>query len=135
MLILGAKLLARRTEKLGWIELLAIVGIGMAPAFLVVVEPDLGTGLNILLLLFGLILYRGISGPVFKTLLVAVPILLPCGWFLLKPYQKQRILTLRRSRRKGPLGSGYHTHQSRIAIGSGQMWARAFSRAPRASLR
>ncbi|NMC50754.1 MAG: FtsW/RodA/SpoVE family cell cycle protein [Desulfovibrio sp.] len=53
VLILGAKLLAKRTEKLGWIELMAVVGIGMVPAFLVIVEPDLGTGLNILLLLFG----------------------------------------------------------------------------------
>ncbi len=62
VLILGAKLLAKRTEKLGWIELLAVVGIGLVPAFLVIVEPDLGTGLNILLLLVGLILYRASPG-------------------------------------------------------------------------
>ncbi len=134
VLILGAKLLAKRTEKLGWIELLAVVGIGLVPAFLVIVEPDLGTGLNILLLLVGLILYRGISGPVFKTLLVSVPILLPCAWFALKPYQKQRILTLF-DPEKDPLGSGYHIIQSRIAIGSGRMWGKGFLEGTQSQLR
>jgi rod shape determining protein RodA len=134
VLILGAKLLAKRSEKLGWLELFSVVGLGMVPALLVIVEPDLGTGLNILLLLCGLILYRGISGPVFKTLLVSVPILLPCGWFVLKPYQKQRILTLL-DPEKDPLGSGYHIIQSRIAIGSGQMWGKGFLEGTQSQLR
>ena len=44
----------------------------MPVALLIIVEPDLGTGLNVMLLVCGLILFRGLSGPVFKTLVVAM---------------------------------------------------------------
>lgn len=42
-------------------------------------------------------------------------------WDLLKPYQKDR-LTLFLDPEKDPLGGGYHLIQSRIAIGSGELW-------------
>ena len=42
-------------------------------------------------------------------------------WSLLKDYQKDRLI-LFLNPEKDPLGGGYHLIQSRIAIGSGQMW-------------
>ena len=42
-------------------------------------------------------------------------------WGLLKDYQKDR-LVLFLAPEKDPLGGGYHLIQSRIAIGSGEMW-------------
>ena len=44
-------------------------------------------------------------------------------WGILKPYQKDR-LTLFLDPEKNPLGGGYQLIQSRIAIGSGEMWGR-----------
>lgn len=44
-------------------------------------------------------------------------------WGLLKDYQKDRI-TLFINPEKDPLGGGYHLIQSRIAIGSGELWGR-----------
>jgi rod shape determining protein RodA len=44
-------------------------------------------------------------------------------WGLLKDYQKDR-LTLFLHPEKNPLGGGYQLIQSRIAIGSGEMWGR-----------
>lgn len=44
-------------------------------------------------------------------------------WGLLKEYQKDR-LTLFLNPEKNPLGGGYQLIQSRIAIGSGEMWGR-----------
>ncbi|MGK7934036.1 MAG: rod shape-determining protein RodA [Microcystaceae cyanobacterium] len=44
-------------------------------------------------------------------------------WGLLKDYQKDR-LTLFLNPEKNPLGGGYQLIQSRIAIGSGEMWGR-----------
>jgi len=134
MLILGAKLLSKRSEMLGWLELFQIVAVGLVPALLIIVEPDLGSGLSVLLLLFGLILYRGISASILKVMAVVVPVLVPCGWFFLRPYQKQRILTLL-DPEKDPLGSGYHIIQSRIAIGSGQMWGKGFLEGTQSQLR
>ena len=43
---------------------------------------------------------------------------MPSGWFLLKDYQKNRILTFFDSERD-PLGAGYNIRQSIIAIGAG----------------
>ena len=42
----------------------------------------------------------------------------PLFWFLLKEYQKRRVLTLFNPE-LDPLGAGYHLIQSKIAIGSG----------------
>ncbi|MGB3518338.1 MAG: FtsW/RodA/SpoVE family cell cycle protein, partial [Elainellaceae cyanobacterium] len=44
-------------------------------------------------------------------------------WGLLKDYQKDRLI-LFLDPDKDPLGGGYHLIQSRIAIGSGQLWGR-----------
>ncbi len=44
-------------------------------------------------------------------------------WGLLKEYQKDR-LTLFLNPEKDPLGGGYHLIQSRIAIGSGEIWGK-----------
>jgi rod shape determining protein RodA len=134
MLLLAAKILSKRSEYMGWLDLFGILAVSLPVALLIIVEPDLGTGLNVLLLVAGLILYRGLTGPVFKTLAIAGPILIPCGWFFLKPYQKGRILTLFDPQRD-PLGAGYHIIQSQIAIGSGQMWGKGFLEGTQSQLR
>jgi len=133
-LLLAAKILSKRSERIGWMDLAGILAVTLPVVGLIVVEPDLGTGLNVLLLVCGLILFRGLASPVFKTLLLAVPILAPCGWFFLKPYQKGRILTLFNPERD-PLGAGYHIIQSQIAIGSGQMWGKGFLEGTQSQLR
>jgi rod shape determining protein RodA len=52
---------------------------------------------------------------------VAVPVM----WFLLKDYQKQRILTFLNPDRD-PLGAGYHIIQSKISIGSGMVFGKGY---------
>jgi rod shape determining protein RodA len=84
VLLLGARLLSGESERLGLKDLSAVMGLGMVPALMVIKQPDLGTGLLVLLLLAGLVLYRGIRPWLFRTLLVLVPSLTPLGWFVLK---------------------------------------------------
>jgi len=133
-LLVGALMLSKGVGRLGWIGLLTVLAVAMPPAAMVIMQPDLGSGLNILLLLGGMILYRGLAGRVFKLLLVVVPVIIPLGWFLLKPYQKLRVLTLFNPERD-PLGSGYHIIQSQIAIGSGQIWGKGFLEGTQSQLR
>ena len=133
-LLVGATMLSKEAGRLGWGGLITVLAVAMPPAAMVIVQPDLGSGLNILLLLCGMILYRGVQSGVFKVLLVAVPVLVPCAWFFLKPYQKLRILTLFNPERD-PLGSGYHIIQSQIAIGSGQVWGKGFLEGTQSQLR
>jgi rod shape determining protein RodA len=50
-------------------------------------------------------------------------ILVPLLWFFLKDYQKLRVMTLFNPE-VDPLGAGYHSIQSKIAIGSGGFWGK-----------
>lgn len=54
-------------------------------------------------------------------------------WNILKDYQKDRILSFI-DPNKDPLGAGYHLNQARIAIGSGQLWGRGFTKGTQTQL-
>ena len=54
--------------------------------------------------------------------------------FLLKDYQKSRLVTLVFPG-KDPLGAGYHAIQSKIAIGSGGFWGKGLKRGTQSQLR
>jgi rod shape determining protein RodA len=56
------------------------------------------------------------------------------GWFLLKDYQKERIITFF-APEKDPLGAGYHIIQSMIAVGSGGWWGNGFLKGTQTHLR
>ena len=88
------------------------------PFLLVIKQPDLGTGLLILISSLAVIFLSGISlwYILFSTVLFAS--LAPLLWNFLYDYQKKRILTFLNPE-QDPLGSGYHIAQSKIAIGSG----------------
>lgn len=134
ILVIGARILADEREPLGFVRLAYVVGVGLIPAGMVIKQPDLGSGLSILMILGGMILYRGVTGRVFKTMIVAIPALAPLSWFFLHDYQKQRILTFL-DPAKDPLGSGYHIIQSQIAIGSGRFWGKGFLEGTQSQLR
>ncbi|MBE1424667.1 rod shape determining protein RodA [Desulfomicrobium macestii] len=134
VLILGARLMARMEGKLGWLNLGKALLVGLVPAVLVVKQPDLGSALNILLILGGMILFKGVTGSVFKVLVVVLPIMIPFGWFFLHDYQKQRIMTFL-DPGNDPLGAGYHIIQSQIAIGSGGFWGKGFLEGTQSQLR
>lgn len=135
VLILAARLLAKDGALLGWKEFLKIVGICMAPAALIVLQPDLGTTILLLLILAGMILFHGIRGYVLKTCLVAAPCAAAFMWFVgMHDYQRQRILSFL-DPSTDPRGSGYHILQSRIAIGSGEIWGKGFGEGTQSQLR
>jgi rod shape determining protein RodA len=134
ILLIGAKLLSRGQRPLDWGPLFLAVGVGMVPAGLIVLQPDLGSALSVLALLGGIILYRGVRWPVLRLMLILGPILAPLGWFFLHDYQKQRILTFL-DPGADPRGAGYHVIQSQIAIGSGQVWGKGFSLGTQSQLR
>jgi rod shape determining protein RodA len=125
VLLMGAKFLAWNGDLLGWKRLIQVIGIGLAPAILIIRQPDLGTGLTILVLIGGMILYHGLRPKVFKICLVIIPCLLPLAWFGLHDYQKLRIATFLNPALDSK-GAGYHIIQSQIAIGSGSIWGKGF---------
>jgi rod shape determining protein RodA len=66
---------------------------------------------------------------VFGGVIGGLAMFAPIAWFfMLRPYQKDRILTFR-DPENDPLGAGWNIIQSKIAIGSGGSMARAGARA------
>jgi rod shape determining protein RodA len=60
--------------------------------------------------------------------------IIPLGWFLLKPYQQQRIRTFI-DPYADPLGAGYHVIQSITSVGSGQLFGRGLGHGTQSQLR
>jgi rod shape determining protein RodA len=93
------------------------------PVSLVALQPDLGTALTYMpVLAFG-IFVRGVKPSVLVALVLIFLLALPLTWLILKPYQKDRIMTFVNPERD-PRGAGYHVLQSKIAIGSGGFWGK-----------
>ncbi len=134
ILIVGARILSKEREPLDFLRLAYVLGVGLVLAGLIIKQPDLGSGLSVLMILGGMVLFRGVTPRVFKTALVAVPCLLPVSWFFLHDYQKQRIKTFL-DPSTDPLGAGYHIIQSEIAIGSGGFWGKGFLEGTQSQLR
>lgn len=88
------------------------------PVALIARQPDLGTALLITASGCYVIFLAGLSWRVIATLFVAGLASLPFLWSALHDYQRQRIMTLL-DPTGDPLGTGYHTIQSTIAVGSG----------------
>lgn len=97
----------------------------LVPFVLVLLEPDLGTAIILLLVSFSILLFLGLSRRSIVVLFLLGIASLPAGWVFLKDYQKDRLLTYLDPSRD-PLGSGYHILQSKIAIGSGGFWGKGF---------
>ncbi len=88
------------------------------PVALIARQPDLGTAILIMAGGSYVIFLAGLSWRVIIGLAVAGLTSLPFLWSMLHDYQRQRILTLF-DPSADPLGTGYHTIQSTIAVGSG----------------
>jgi rod shape determining protein RodA len=89
------------------------------PMALIFLQPDLGTAMVFIVILFGMLFMAGakISHLVFYAV-AGIAIGFPLLWSKLKLYQKAR-LTVFLNPEQDPLGHGYHIMQSMIAIGSG----------------
>ena len=95
------------------------------PFVLIVRQPDLGTAMILLLIAGSMTVFVKIERRSFLYLLATGTVTVPLVWFLLKNYQKQRILTFLDPDRD-PLGAGYHIIQSKIAIGSGMLSGKGY---------
>jgi rod shape determining protein RodA len=113
--------------------LMALTVAILVPVLLIAEQPDLGTSLlvaaggGLVVLLAGLQL-RYILG-IGALLAGAVPVL----WHFLHDYQRQRVLTFLNPQ-DDPLGAGYHTIQSQIAIGSGGLFGKGYMNGSQAQL-
>ena len=135
IIALSAYLATRKVppEGLGFMGLTAPSIIFAVPFILVARGPDLGTALVFLLIYASMMLTVKVR---FKTLIgiaMALVAAMPLGWMTLKGYQKARLLSFI-DPAGDPLGSGYHVFQSKIAIGSGGVFGKGFTKGTQGSL-
>ena len=98
--------------------------VALSAAALVLLQPDLGSAVILGLIWFGLMIMVGVRRTyILGFVLVALIAAVAVWFFLLQPYQKDRILIFVDPNRD-PLGAGYNISQAIIAIGSGQWFGR-----------
>jgi rod shape determining protein RodA len=104
-------------------HLFALGGLTLCPMLLITLQGDLGTALMYLPILLGVVIVAGLRMRFLMGILIIALCVAPLGWYLLKDYQKERILvTLDPGR--DPQGVGYQSRQSQIAIGSGGLFGK-----------
>jgi rod shape determining protein RodA len=108
----------RREDKGSFGNFIGSVAIVVPGAFLIFLQPDLGTALVLAPILFACLFISGENVKYILGSMAAGLMGLPLFWSLLKDYQKTRLLVFMNPD-LDPLGAGYTIIQSKIAIGSG----------------
>jgi rod shape determining protein RodA len=125
---------AEPDKELGLKDLIMPFCIIMIPTSMIIVQPDLGTGLLLMLIFLVVSFYRRLR---WKTIGVMAVLAVIFGVLMfeygLKDYQKRRVTTFLDPAADGK-GSGYNAIQSKIAIGSGQFFGKGFKKSTQASL-
>ncbi len=111
------------TEPIKFRDLIIPFILVIIPVGLVARQPDLGTAMTILMIAVVMVLVVGMERRVLLYLASAGVAVLPVGWLFLKDYQKRRILTVFNPD-ADILGAGYQSMQSKIAVGSGEIWGK-----------
>lgn len=123
-----------RSDEIKPRDLLKLGGLVGIPAMLVISQPDLGTGLTYLPILAVGILIAGVQWRYLAIVVLVGALTLPVGWYLLKDYQRQRLVTFL-DPSGDPRGAGYQVIQSKIAVGDGGVWGRGVTRGTQTQLR
>ena len=95
------------------------------PAALILVQPDLGTCVLVVLGGLTVMFIAGLPMRLFIGGLALLAVAMPVAYTMMHDYQRKRVLTFL-DPESDPLGAGYHISQSKIAIGSGGIFGKGF---------
>ena len=119
LIIFLASFISKKKSELGeWTRVVASLILSAVFIFLVLKQPDLGSGLVLAVIWGGMILASGLRIKHFMVLFILGGILTSGGWFMLEGYQKNRINNFIHPE-SDPRGSGYNVLQAIVAVGSG----------------
>lgn len=95
------------------------------PFLLIAAEPDLGSAATLLPVTAIMLYVAGVPARTLGAIALVGLALLPAGWLALGGYQRSRILVFLDPGRD-PLGAGWNSIQSGIAVGSGGLWGKGW---------
>lgn len=114
----------RRKKRWRRSDIVAPLDLVALPSVLILVQPDLGTTLVVLLIAGTMVLYVGLRPSSLLAGVLGLVLLSAVAWkAVLQPYQKERVLTFLNPT-SDLAGAGYHQHQSLIAVGSGGVFGK-----------
>jgi len=110
----------------GLADLVAPTALCAVPVVLVVLQPDLGTGLVIVFIYGAVCVFAGIRWSALVGIAASAVAAAPLMWaFGMRDYQRQRVLTFLNPT-ENLQGDAWQVTQSKIAIGSGQWFGKGF---------
>ncbi len=125
----------RRGEINIWKNILLSFVYALIPILLIAKEPDLGSALIIFIIWLGMLFLSNVNKKIFIYIFLIFSALSVFSWrFVLKDYQKNRILTFVNPR-LDPKGKGYNVQQAIISVGSGGLVGTGLGRGLQSQLR
>jgi len=132
ILVVGA-FLASRKSNFKFSHLIYLFILVIIPIVLVVIQPDLGTGIVLFVTVLGMILSVGIKRLYLLIILGMILLAMPIVFVSMKPYQKERVLTFINPERD-PTNTGYHITQAKITVGSGGLFGKGLGKGSQSEL-
>jgi len=135
LILILAKYFSLRHVEVYRLRHLIISGIYILfPLILILLQPELGYVLVIVLVWFFIVVVAGIKFKHLLLLTIIGIIIFSLSWFfLLEPYQKDRITSFLNPY-SDPLGQGYNIIQSTITVGSGKFFGQGLGHGTQSQL-
>jgi rod shape determining protein RodA len=116
-------------------DLAIAAAITAVPLLLIARQPDLGTAVTLIPVVFAIAYVAGMSMRIVGILALVGVLVAPVAWkFALKDYQRERISTFLDPAQDAK-GAGYQQIQARITVGSGGLWGKGFTKGTQGQLR
>jgi len=110
-------------------------GLALLPVLLIMRQPDLGTAVTVIPVYLAIAYVAGLPTRILGIVALVAVLAAPVAWkFVLKDYQRQRVLTFV-DPSKDTRGAGYQQIQARITTGSGGLWGKGFMKGTQGQLR
>lgn len=135
LIVTLAKYFSTRHVEFGLFRHIVISGFyTFVPTLLVLLQPDLGSALLLVIIWAGIMFFAGIRAKHLLILLSVFAVIAGLSWqFLLKDYQRARITTFLKPQ-KDPFDRGYNVMQSVIAVGSGRIFGKGLGHGTQSQL-
>ena len=104
------------------ISILAILAFVLVPVALIIMQPDYGTAMVILVILVTMLFVAGIKWRYVICAMLAVAIIIPVAYVYVLPQHAKNRIDVFLNPQLDPRGAGYNIIQSKLAVGSGQLW-------------
>jgi rod shape determining protein RodA len=116
-------------------DLLIAGALTAIPLLIIARQPDLGTAVTLLPVVFAVAYVAGMPMRIIGILTLVGVLAAPVAWkFALQDYQKERISTFL-DPSQDARGAGYQQIQARITVGSGGLWGKGFNQGTQGQLR